>query len=292
MSKPTTTLTTKPAATAVTELTAPDPRFDNLRKMLVEEKRGLCQTVAMMLLTGIELKRLKKEHGIKRGGDRKSKDHRDPLISFEDLVHQQTGLSIGSAKRRVQLVDGAKARSKTLHDLEDKLLSTPFASLPADIQEQVNSAITKVCDGETLKSLTEDHKVLKQEKGANLAKDRNKGGNSTKAKKKSPEDEAQDHFHAFHLTALGLRSDDRSKFLRLLCYLPLDLKDGQTASDTVTLTDLRDELQAWTDELQKACKAKAESLRKAKGKTAADREHEAAASLVAALPAESNPNRS
>jgi hypothetical protein len=294
MSKPTTTAITTTKASAAPAVVAPsDPRFDNLRKMVAAERNGLCQALAMMVLTGLELKRLKKLHGIKRGGDRTPKVHGGPLLTFEDLVEQQTGgkISVSSAKRRVLLAESVKTRSKALLEMEDKLLALPFGDQPPDVQEKTFSLIERACDGETFKSLTAEQGLIKQDKGHFPDKHRNKGGNSTK-KKETPEEEAQNHFHGLHVSLLGLRCDNPDAFKRRLYTLPLELGEDQTTADTVCLAELHEELQQWLTAVAEARNLKARALHKAKGKTAEARLQEATESMLATLPAESKANRS
>jgi len=86
----------------------------------------------LAVLLGTELTRLHKLHGIKRGGNRRSKDQTRNVagLKWEELVKQELRISEDSAKRYMDLADGAKKRLPEFASIAEELLSTPLSALP------------------------------------------------------------------------------------------------------------------------------------------------------------------
>lgn len=225
--------------------------FDHARKCLTAAKSFVQQGAGFMLLAGVELKRLKTVHGVKRGGDRKSDQTRNGAgLTWAKLVERELGISEDTAARYILMAESSKERVKVLKELETKLLAAPLHSLPEATQERVIKAVNKLCDGKTGKEVMQSLGIAKADPGSNLAKDRNKGGNSTAAKL-TAEERAQEHFHSITQTFTGLRLD-ASDFDWMLYHLPLDLEPDQTVNDCTTLTSLHDELSEWLARVKEA----------------------------------------
>jgi hypothetical protein len=235
--------------------------FDHARKCLAAAKGYVQQGAGFMLLAGVELRRLKKLHGVKRGGDRKSDQTRrgSGLIGWNEICERELGITDDTANKYILMAESAKERVKVLKDLEEKLLSTPFMRLTEAERAKVTKSVSKLCDGQTGKEVMQALGIAKADPGSNLGKDRNKGGNST-ASKLTPEEEAQEHFRPAICTLMGLRLDDPRGWLKLLHYLPLEREGEETVHERISLRDASEELTVWKESLEKALKSIAKAM--------------------------------
>lgn len=248
--------------------------FDAARRYLETAKGYVQQGAGFMLLAGVELRRLKKLHGVQRGGDRRSNTSSLGLIGWDKLCEQELGISDTTANKYIAMAESAGQRVKILQELEEKLLTTPLLSLPAAAQEKVTKAVSKLCDGRTGKEVMQALGIATHDAGANLEKSRNKGGNSTK-RKITEEEEAQEHFRPALLTLMGLRLDSVDKWERLLHFLPLDREGEQSVNDTLSLVDAEEELRLWLEAVSAARKRLAKALHGSRKEGAKERLAEA-----------------
>lgn len=217
-----------------------DPSFDGVRQKLRAARGFMTQAVGFMVLAGLELKRLKKEHGIQRGGDRKTDQTRNGsgLLKWSDLVKQELNITDDTANKYIEMAENAKKRVTILQNLEEQLLTTPLHLL--DQREEVERAVLKITDGKTAATFMEDCGIIK--KPAKIKEsDRNQGGNST-VTTKTPEQEAQEYFLGFAQTAHALVHDVPVVFTGHLYNLPLQYKEGQDLTNTICLQEFQAQL--------------------------------------------------
>lgn len=276
---------TKTATQTPAAVTPADPDFNTLRLYLGAEKGSVVQAISYMVLAGIEIERLRKKYDVKRGGDRRANPHGADLLPWSQRLKEQTGLTEDTAARRVLVAKSVKARSKVIQEYSDRLLEMPFTALPQEDQVKIIAATKGACDGETAKSLMQEHSVTRKDKGANLKKDRNKGGNST-APVSSPQQDAQNALGPFLRTALALRHDFPGKFRRHLFSLPLEREEGRTLKEQISATELLAEMEGWLRETKEAVDAMAKAARASRIKDPAERQAAVTAQLLATLPAE------
>jgi len=125
--------------------------FDLARKYVTEIRNLGRKAQHLSLLLGFELNKQKAALGERRGGDRKSADqkpHGAVFDRWEDLVYQQTGLSVDTCERWMKIAKGA---SKSLPILMAKdVLEKPFSDLPEERQQEVTKVLHKAVDGQTM----------------------------------------------------------------------------------------------------------------------------------------------
>lgn len=144
----------------------PMKEFDTARRH-VESIRELGRRAAhTSILLGHELLRLKAELGIKRGGDMKSgsKPQTAVLIPWQQLVEQQTGLSIDTCDRCMQLAQAAKKHIPLL--TANDVMKTPFSALPQARQTEVIRTLEKAADGQSMTQLMFQFGAWKEKKKA------------------------------------------------------------------------------------------------------------------------------
>lgn len=124
------------------------PEFDAARAHVESIREHGRRAAHESILLGHELNRLKKELGVSRGGDRKSKPQSAVLIPWQDLVEQQTGLSIDTCDRCMTLAAAAKKHIPIL--TAGDVLETPFAALPEKRKAEVVKALEKAADGQSM----------------------------------------------------------------------------------------------------------------------------------------------
>lgn len=264
----TTLATTAPVEQALSE--AASPEFDYARKLQTNVRLHLMAASGFMVLMGIELKRLKKNLGETRG--RKTRNASG--ISWGDLVKQELGFTDDTATKYIAMAEGSKQRVSILQELEQKLLAAPLTDLTAQEQEQVFTAVKNITDGKTAKELMQEYGIARQDAGANLDKDRNKGGNSTRSVE-TPEQQAQGWFGSVAETMIGLRSSDQTKFHTLVYSLPLSRDPEQELTGHVSIEDLEEELTHWLTVVQDAKARLTKAMHASKTKDAKAREEEA-----------------
>lgn len=117
------------ASGTLSQLTSGPGDWATAKKWIGEaEKLDLCKH-ACLLMCGFELIALQKEHGIQRGGDRRS-NRQTGGLKFADLLQEHLNLSLRTAERlteRARNVAGALAKSPELNGLD--LLETPPSKL-------------------------------------------------------------------------------------------------------------------------------------------------------------------
>jgi hypothetical protein len=272
-------LTTTPADTAVASLS---PDFEHARKLQRQIRLSMMSAAGFMVLYGLELKRLKKAHGVKRGGNRRGTDQTQTglgLIRWEDIVKAELGISDETAAKYILMAEAAKSRVPILQALEAKLLDAPLSSLSIEEQADISKAVQKLTDGQTAKEVMQEMGIAKQDPGKNLDKDRNKGGNSTSAVI-TPEQEAQEWFGSVTETMIGLRAENTLKWGTLIYSLPLARDPEVKITGHVSLEDLETELTNWLNQVKEARTRIARAMHASKTKDAAAREAEAKALIL------------
>ena len=128
--------------------------FDQARRYVSEIRELGRKAQHMLVLLGFELNKQKAALGERRGGDRKSADQKPHVAVFdrwEDIVEQQTGLSVDTCDRWMKIAKGA---SKSLPILMAKdVIEKPFSALPEARQQEVEKILHKAVDGQTMHSL-------------------------------------------------------------------------------------------------------------------------------------------
>jgi len=272
-----------PAGKAVATL---NPDFDYARQLKSQLRGVAIAASGLIVFWGLELKRLKKLHGIQRGGDRKSKPKSLDLIetkplTWEQIVKAELDISDETAATYIKAAEGCKGKSKPLQKYEEQLLTTPFSSLPEAAQAEIFKSVKGIADGHTIKELFELFGLSK--KHATLGPNRHPGGNDTKSKT-TPEQDAQSHFAPLLHSLTGLRIDSPAVFERRLYALPLHTDDETVAC----LASLITELKAWIAPAEQAQKAIAKALhgQKATDPAARLQQAQAAAMKAAGIKAE------
>lgn len=262
-------------STTLAVVNSKHPDFEHARKIQAHVKSNLIQAAGFMVLWGMELFRLKKVYGIKRGGNRKGDQTQNGLAligTWGDIVKAELGISDETANTYIELFKKGKSRCKILQDMEETLMTTMLGDLPEDQQNKIFAAVQKLTDGETAKSLMQQWGIAKGNPSANLQKDRSKGGHSTK-KKLKPEEEAQERFEALLKLMTGTRLDGGViEWAKLLNHLPLehtpDMPDGH-----VSLVEYREELTHWLEAVEIAIKRQAKAQHKTFTKLKSSDEH-------------------
>lgn len=139
--------------------------FDQARKYVAEIGHLGRKAQHVSLLLGFELNKVKAALGERRGGDRKSADqkpHGAVFDRWEDLVFQQTGLSVDTCTRWMTIAKGA---SKSLPILTAKdVMEKPFHMLPEKRQEEVSKILNKAVDGRTMHEMMVAFGIWKEKK--------------------------------------------------------------------------------------------------------------------------------
>lgn len=191
------------------------------------------------ILLGHELNRLKLELGVKAGRP-KQLPQSAVIKPWATLVEEQTGLSIDTCDRCMQLAAGAKKHIPIL--MAGDVLKTPFSALPESRQTEVSKALEKAADGRSMAQMMLDFGVWKEKKskapppGGKSAKNDFKGGASNRVGELDPE--------LMRQTAL-----ENGNALR-------DMIDGDSWRHL-----LDDELNAWHAMLERAAKAAEEVIK-------------------------------
>lgn len=125
--------------------------FDQARRYVADIRELGRKAQHLSLLLGFELNKQKAALGERRGGDRRSADqkpHRAVFDRWEDIVEQQTGLSVDTCTRWMLIAKGA---SKSLPILTSKdVLEKPFSELPETRQNEIIKVLHKAVDGQTM----------------------------------------------------------------------------------------------------------------------------------------------
>lgn len=211
-----------------------------------------------MVLTGLELKRLRATHGETRGAGLAKDKARN--IPWSHLVKQELGISDETARKYIAMAEAAKNRLPIIKQLEQKLLSTPLAMI--EEKEQLVQATLKLTDGHSAKSFMEEMGIAKPPPGIR-EENRNKGGNSTQ-RKLTPAEEAQGKFLPLLNLLTGHRLDNPNRWGFLLHHLPLDLTPDQSPNQVASLVTLEAELNAWLAVITPAKEAIARALQRSR----------------------------
>ncbi|WP_009964052.1 hypothetical protein [Verrucomicrobium spinosum] len=261
----TSSLTTQPAATV-----ALSQEFEGVRKLYRHIKMHLTAGSSLMILMGLELKRLKKNLGETRG----RKNPNASGISWGELVQQEVGITDDTATKYILMAEGSKKRIPMLEKLEEKLLTAPLSSLTEAEQQEITAAVQNLTDGKTAKEVMQELGIARKDAGANLDKDRHKGGNSTKPIE-TPEQQAQGYFGSVTEHMIGLRTENITKWETLVYSLPLARDPNQKITGHVSIEDLEEELTNWLGVVQTAKERMAKAMHASKTKDAKARETEA-----------------
>ncbi|MBI4024821.1 MAG: hypothetical protein HY360_07545 [Verrucomicrobia bacterium] len=139
-------------------------QFAQARTYLQMAKLSFSQGAAFMILTGFELKRLYKLHGIRRGKPRNCRNV--AIIKWEPLIKRELQISLDTALRYMQMADAAKKRLPNIN--ADELLSTPLKDLPDLRRQTLIASVQKITDGETAQQLMWDWGIAKKPIGHRL----------------------------------------------------------------------------------------------------------------------------
>lgn len=160
-----------------------EAKFATAKTYYTMSKLSMAQSVAFMILTGFELKRLRKEIGETRGGDHKTKSIN--VDTFASVVEKILGISKMTAWRFEQMADAAKKRLPALD--AKTLMETPLGDLPELKQRALLNAVTKVTDGQTAQQCMWDWGIAKLPQGSGLTG----GYHPGTGKKLSPEEQLE-----------------------------------------------------------------------------------------------------
>ncbi len=142
----------------VAEKFAPVRQYDRAAKL------SFAQGAAFMVLAGVELLRLKKELGVKRGGNRKDQSQNVLTLNWREAVEQNCGFSYQTGLNYMAMAEAAKKRIPLLSTLP--LLTTPLGELPELQQSQLLESTRKVTDGHTAQQLMWDWGIAKKPQGS------------------------------------------------------------------------------------------------------------------------------
>lgn len=215
--------------------------FNHARLLLSAVKGSIEQAAGLMVLFGIEARRLKKLHGVKAG--RPANSRTGAGITWPEICKREFGVSDDTVARYILMADATKSRSNVLTELADKLLTVPLISLPAEDRERVEGAVRKITDGQTAKDLMQEWGIARKDARITEAH-RHKGGNST-VKKSTPEEDAQERLRPLLALLVELRHGvTDAEFAAHLAALPLECSAEQSGT-VATLSALLDELKGW-----------------------------------------------
>lgn len=106
----------------------------------------------LAVLLGTELARLHKLYGVKAGRP-KNNSHNVVGIKWEQLVKQELGISDESARRYMDLAEGAKKRLPEFAPIAEELLTTPLASLPETRRAELAEKTRNILPSESAQEL-------------------------------------------------------------------------------------------------------------------------------------------
>lgn len=128
-------------------------QFSQCRRLLAAAKTSMAASAAFMILAGVELIRLHKLHGVRRGGDRKSADQtaRACGLKWDKVVEQELGIGESTARKYMAMAEAARERMLDLNS--ERLLNTPISEMPEMEREELIARVQKCTDGQTAQQL-------------------------------------------------------------------------------------------------------------------------------------------
>ena len=141
-------------------------QFSQARRLLAAAKTSMAVSAACMILAGVELLRLHKLHGVKRGGDRRSADQtrNDSGLKWPELVKRELGIGDDTARNYMAMAEAARKRVPELNS--EWLLGTPLLDMPEMQREELLAKVQKVTDGQTARQLMWDWGIAKKPHGS------------------------------------------------------------------------------------------------------------------------------
>ncbi len=147
-----------PGNTSVAVVAEEASPWAKAREFLEQAKRFEQCKVWCQVMLGFELVGLKKSLGVKRGGDHTSdrystsKLSRESLLSWEDELEKNLGMSAETGYRYIRLAEAAKKRLKKVpeaRELLDAIIDQPINELSLDQAETLSKFVHKLTDGKT-----------------------------------------------------------------------------------------------------------------------------------------------
>lgn len=130
--------------------------FAQARQFKEMARLSACQATAFVVLTGFELIRLHKTHGVRRGGDHTSEQSRSrSVLLWGDIVKRELGVTTDTASNWMKMAAECEKRLPQLADIK-LLLDTPLKDLPELKRVRITDGVKSLTDGASAKQLMLD----------------------------------------------------------------------------------------------------------------------------------------
>ena len=214
--------------------------FDSARQFLEAAHLHTAAAAAFMVLLGVELKRLRVQFRPRRGGDRRlqyQSFNAETLISWEDRIQSELGISKTTAWRFEAMAEAAKKRIAELN--ADELLTTPICQLTEPRRAAILQAVHKVTDGQTAQQLMLDWGIAKKPQGSGCVGGNKNGRPSNLSAEEIALQTAQIAWLPVYKQLFALRNSAQQTLL----HLPVDT---DSPADEAALLFLLDEMELHT----------------------------------------------
>ena len=248
----------------VTDAAPRDPAWDAARETADQIRTAGRLFLRGQVRLGMLLAAKKKEHGITNGKRPSTSADSAKVLTWPELVEQETGYSRRSADVFISLFDRTKTKLKTAKKLalpgvakKDALVlfqvENPLTLTP-DQWAAVDQVIASLTDGETQASLMQELGILPKPKPM----PKNKGGGGGADQDQTAGQLAFDFFYKLGSALIETRTSPF--YQKLLLCLPIEsTKEGE-----ISLTTLEAEALAIVADIQRT---KSQTAKQAKGKT-------------------------
>jgi hypothetical protein len=143
-------------------------KFAPVREYEQQARMHVVASAACMILSGVELLRLKDEFDISHGGDRRSDQaFTRESLKWVDLVKSQAGLSEASAWRRTEMALSAGEQVKEIRAWMES--GKALVQLPVALQERIAKSVQAVTDGKSAHALMIEWGIAKESQPPALA---------------------------------------------------------------------------------------------------------------------------
>lgn len=201
--------------------------FAAARKYLQTGRMMAHGAAACMVMLGCELKRLHAAHPETRGRPKKTDAHR--VISWAKLVEQELGISDDTATKYMALATEARKRLPEIHQIADKLLSSPLDTFTDEQRTEMVQQIEVQLPAESATQLMFEWGIAKKP-----------GSRGGARKPETRKTELQLRLEAAAAFAASLGNEDQRKYFQLC---ELDQQESLMAW-WPRLSDLNEELLA------------------------------------------------
>lgn len=154
--------------------------FCQIKRYHEQARAHATQAVGLMVLAGIELKRIHKL--LEPSPGRPNKLCQRGTISWDDCLTHYVGITRRTAYRYMELASACGRRNEVLDSAE--LLEIPLADMPEARQAEIRDAVAKVTNGQTATQILMDFGLVKANPIDNLS-----GGHKGGPRQLTPEQE-------------------------------------------------------------------------------------------------------